>query len=163
MPKRLAVLLLLLLWGYARPGLAQTVRVVKLPALQALLARPGDTTYVVNFWATWCKPCLEELPAFEQLSARHAHDKVKVVLVSLDFASKLETKVQPLVRQQRLASTVWLLNETDSNVFIDQVDPSWSGALPFTVVFNNARHRRQSFEQPLTPTELEAALQAMMQ
>jgi thiol-disulfide isomerase/thioredoxin len=109
---------------------------------------------VVNFWATWCKPCLEELPAFEQLSARHAHDKVKVVLVSLDFASKLETKVQPLVRQQRLASTVWLLNETDSNVFIDQVDPSWSGALPFTVVFNNARHRRKSFEQPLTLPEL---------
>ncbi|GAA4359244.1 hypothetical protein GCM10023185_25700 [Hymenobacter saemangeumensis] len=142
----------------ASPALAQQVRVVKLPELQRLLARPGDTTYVVNFWATWCKPCLEELPAFEQLRARHRRDKVQVLLISLDFRSKLESKVQPFVQQRRLASPVWLLNETDPNVFIDQVDPAWSGALPFTLIFNNARKQRKSFERPLTLAELEAEL-----
>jgi thiol-disulfide isomerase/thioredoxin len=155
--------LVLLLGLLSLSAAAQPVRVVKLPALQQLLARAGDTTYVVNFWATWCKPCLEELPYFEQLGARHARDKVKVVLISLDFPSKLDTKVRPFVQQHKLASTVWLLNETDPNVFIDQIDPGWSGALPFTLLFNNARQQRTAFEKPLTLAELEAALLKLSQ
>ncbi|GAA4373539.1 TlpA disulfide reductase family protein [Hymenobacter koreensis] len=155
--KRVLLSGVLLLVG-AVGALGQQVRVVKLPALQQLLARPSDTTYVVNFWATWCAPCVEELPNFEQLRTRHARDKVKVVLVSLDFASKLDTKVRPFVQRQGLRSTVWLLNETDQNAFIDKVDPSWSGALPFTLIFNNRQQRRQAFEKPLTLTELESAL-----
>jgi thiol-disulfide isomerase/thioredoxin len=159
-PARRAWLLIgsLLLMGWATPARAQTVRVVKLPAVKALLARPTDTTYVVNFWATWCKPCVEELPGFEQLRAAHATDKVQVILVSMDFASQLETKVKPFVQRQKLQSHIWLLQETDANAFIDQIDPSWSGALPFTIVFNNARQHRQVFERSVTVTELEAAL-----
>lgn len=163
MPARSFLLLLFLaaFTGGLPAARAQQVRVVKAPELQALLARNTDTTYVVNFWATWCKPCLEELPAFEQFRTRHAHEKVQVILISLDFASKLDTKVRPFVKQQRLASPVWLLSESDPNVFIDQVDPGWSGALPFTLIFNNARQRRQSFERPLTGTELESALSSL--
>ncbi|QHJ07292.1 TlpA disulfide reductase family protein [Hymenobacter busanensis] len=145
----------------ALPAAAQQVRVVKLPALQQLLARPTDTTYVVNFWATWCGPCVAELPHFEQLRRRHATAKVQVLLVSLDFASQLDKKVRPFVQRHRLVAPVWLLNEPDQNAFIDKVDAGWSGALPFTLVFNNARHRRQSFEKPLTLPELETALQAV--
>jgi thiol-disulfide isomerase/thioredoxin len=139
---------------------AQQVRVVKLPALQQLLQRPSDTTYVVNFWATWCRPCIEELPHFEQLRARQAGKPVQVVLVSLDFTSKLDSKVRPFVQKQGLKSRVWLLSEPDQNAYIDAIDPKWSGALPFTVVYNNRRRHRQSFEQPLTLAELEAAVQA---
>ena len=107
MNKLLVLLTVLLLTAPA--AWAQQVRVVKLPALQQLLLRPTDTVYVVNFWATWCKPCIEELPHFEQLRARHAGGKVQVLLVSLDFASKLETKVRPFVQQQALKSRVWLV------------------------------------------------------
>ncbi len=146
-------------WADAPP----LVRVVKLPVVRQLLARPGDTTYVVNFWATWCKPCVAELPGFEQVAAAHHGQPVRVVLVSLDFPSLLTTKVQPYVARQRFASPVWLLAEADANAYINAVDPTWSGALPFTVVFNNARHRRQTFERPLAPAELEAAVQTVRQ
>ncbi|OON68925.1 hypothetical protein B0919_11120 [Hymenobacter sp. CRA2] len=150
---------LLLLAGPA--ARAQQVRVVKLPALQELLRRSGDTTYVVNFWATWCKPCIEELPNFEQLRTRYARQNVRVVLVSLDFPSKLDAKVRPFVQRQGLKSAVWLLSETDQNAYIEAIDPKWTGALPFTVVYNNARQRRRSFEQALSAAELEAAVQAV--
>jgi thiol-disulfide isomerase/thioredoxin len=141
---------------------AQQVRVVKLPALQQLLTRPSDTTYIINFWATWCKPCIEELPNFEQVRARHAREKVKVVLVSMDFPSKLDSKVKPFVKQQKLASAVWLLNESDPNVFIDKIEPSWSGALPFTLLVNTRRKQRKAIERPLTRAELETELKAFL-
>lgn len=155
---KLPVLLTALLLASAAH--AQQVRVVKLPALQQQLQRPSDTVYVVNFWATWCKPCIEELPHFEQLRARYARQKVQVLLVSLDFPSKLDAKVRPFVQRQALKSPVWLLNESDQNAYIDAIDPQWSGALPFTLILNNARQRRQRFEQPLTLAELEKAVQA---
>ncbi len=142
----------------ALPGRAQHVAVVKFPALQKRLAQPSDTTYIVNFWATWCGPCVAELPHFERVRAAYAKQKVKVLLVSLDYASQLDKKVRPFVLKRGLKSEVWLLNETDPNTWMDKVDAQWSGALPFTLIFNNQTKQRASFEQPLSAAELTAAL-----
>lgn len=143
----------------AAPTFAQNVVVIRFPELQKRLARPTDTTYVVNFWATWCGPCVKELPNFEQLRAANAGKKVKVLLVSLDYASQLEKKVKPFVKQRGLKSEVLLLNEPDPNDWIDKVDAKWSGALPFTLIFNNQTKQRTSFERELSAAELTAALQ----
>ncbi|MBF9220654.1 TlpA disulfide reductase family protein [Hymenobacter ruricola] len=143
----------------AGPGFAQQVAVIKFPELQKRLARPTDTTYVVNFWATWCAPCVKELPNFEQLRTANAGQKVKVLLVSMDYASQLGKKVKPFVKQRGLKSEVVLLNESDPNNFIDKVDPKWSGALPFTLIFNNKNKQRLTFEKELSRAELDAALQ----
>ena len=151
----------LLLCGlFAAPsGFAQRVAVVKFTELQKRLARPTDTTYVVNFWATWCGPCVKELPGFEQLRVANAGRKVKVLLVSLDYASQLNTKVKPFVRQRGLQSEVVLLDEADPNEWIDKVDAKWSGALPFTLIYNNKTRLRATFERELSAAELAAALQ----
>ena len=146
----------------AAPTFAQNVVVIRFPELQKRLARPTDTTYVVNFWATWCGPCVKELPNFEQLRAANAGKKVKVLLVSLDYASQLEKKVKPFVKQRGLKSEVLLLNEPDPNDWIDKVDAKWSGALPFTLIFNNKTKQRATFEHELTKTALATALQKFL-
>jgi thiol-disulfide isomerase/thioredoxin len=158
-PKPLLLSLSLL---FAAPAFAQQVAVIKFPALQKRLARPTDTTYVVNFWATWCAPCVKELPGFEQVGAANANKKVKVLLVNLDYASQLEKKVKPFVKQRGLKSEVVLLNEADPNEWIEKVDTKWSGALPFTLIINNATKKRVSFERELSPAELTAALQKFL-
>jgi thiol-disulfide isomerase/thioredoxin len=155
-PKLVALLFSLFL---ASPGFAQNVQVIKFPQLQERLARATDTTYVVNFWATWCAPCVKELPNFDQLTATYATRKVKVLLVSLDYASQLTKKVQPFVKQRQLKSEVVLLNESDPNSWLDKVDAKWSGALPFTLIFNNKTGQRSTFEQELSAAELTAAVQ----
>ncbi|MBC6699445.1 TlpA disulfide reductase family protein [Hymenobacter puniceus] len=147
----------------ALPGQAQQVAVIRLPQLQQRLSQPNDTTYVVNFWATWCGPCVKELPYFEHLSRVYAGQKVKVLLVSTDYVSQLSKKVKPFIVKQKLRSEVVLLNETDPNTWMDKVDRQWSGALPFTLMINNKRQKRASFEQEFTQPELTAALQKFLQ
>lgn len=145
-----------------RPTQAQQVALIKLPELQKRLSRNTDTTYVINFWATWCAPCVKELPYFEQVNTTYAKQKVKVLLVSMDYASQLDKKVKPFVLKRGLKSEVVLLNETDPNTWMDKVDGKWSGALPFTLIINNRKQKRMAYEQEFTQPELTAALQQFL-
>ena len=137
---------------------APLIREVNWSALESLLNSNTDTTYIVNFWATWCGPCVEELPYFEQLSRNFASQKVRVVLVSMDFVKDKERRVVPFVERMKLKNTVWLLNEPDANSWIDRVDPSWSGALPATLILNATQKKRAFYEKSLTYETLAHAL-----
>ncbi|MBD2767901.1 TlpA family protein disulfide reductase [Hymenobacter sp. BT664] len=146
----------------AAPSQAQHVAVIKFPELQKRLAQPTDTTYVVNFWATWCGPCVKELPNFEQVRSAYANQKVKVLLVSLDYASQLDKKIKPFIKQRKLQSEVVLLNEPDPNTWLGKIDPKWTGSIPFTLIVNNQRRQHATFEQELSTAELTAALQKFL-
>ncbi|MPR33325.1 redoxin domain-containing protein [Cytophagaceae bacterium SJW1-29] len=135
-----------------------TVREVKWSALENLLNSNTDTTYIVNFWATWCGPCVKELPYFEQLNRSFAGQKVKIVLVSMDFVQDKDKRVVPFVERMQLKNTVWLLNEPDANSWIDRVDPSWSGALPATLILNPTNKKRAFYEKSLNYETLAHAL-----
>lgn len=90
----------------------------------------NDTTYVINFWATWCIPCVKELPYFEELNKKYLNKKVKVVLVSLDFTLK---QVEAYATKKSLQSKIVLLSDSKTNSWINKVDPTWSGAIPITL------------------------------
>lgn len=100
------------------------------------LNRKSDTTYVVNFWATWCKPCVAELPYFETLTENYKDQKVKVVLVSLDFANQLTKKLIPFVEENKLKSDVVALFDGNYDSWIDKVNKEWDGAIPVTLIYN---------------------------
>ncbi len=92
--------------------------------------------HVINFWATWCKPCVAEMPYIDALTEKYGED-IKVTLISLDFPRKIKSKLIPFLEKHKLKSEVVLLDDGRVNEWIDQVDPSWSGAIPATVVFKN--------------------------
>jgi thiol-disulfide isomerase/thioredoxin len=129
--KKLVLLFLLLC---IVPSQAQ-VRAIKLPELQAM-TMGKDTLYVVNFWSTWCKPCMQELPSFDSLS-RQIKGPVKLILVSLDFTENLKTKVEPVIKNNHITATCVLLDETDANTFIPAIHKNWSGSIPVTVLYYN--------------------------
>lgn len=120
--------------------------------LEKFLSTTDDKTYVVNFWATWCAPCVKELPYFEKLNATYS-DQLEVILVSLDFPGKYETKLKPYIKEKNLQSKVIALNDVDSNSWIPKIDESWTGAIPATIIFNKTK--RQFYEQSFTYEELE--------
>jgi thiol-disulfide isomerase/thioredoxin len=104
----------------------------------------ADTTYVINFWATWCAPCVKELPYFEQLRERNEMKPFKMILVSLDFKSKLEG-VKSLIAKKGIESEVVLLADGRASEWIDLVDSTWSGAIPATLVIKN--NKRYFYEK----------------
>ncbi|MBC8109493.1 MAG: TlpA family protein disulfide reductase [Verrucomicrobia bacterium] len=134
------------------------VKVVKLADLQQLLTAKQDTTYIINFWATWCSPCIEELPYFEEINRKTADRNVKVYLVSLDEIEGLDHKVVSFIKKKNLQSEVWLLDEHDANVWMNQIDTSWSGAIPATLVVNTFRRKRIFVDESVTLQVLEAMI-----
>lgn len=117
------------------------------------LEQDNDTVYVVNFWATWCAPCVKELPYFEKIREKYRDRPLKVLLVSLDFPDKAKTGLIPYINKKNLGSEVVLLDDPDANSWIPAVDPEWSGAIPATVIYSG--EERSFYEQSFTYEELE--------
>ncbi len=92
-----------------------------------------NKVYVVNYWATWCGPCVKELPFFEKLTEKYP--EIEVVLVSIDFADQYESKLLPFVEKRKIQSRVIHMSDPKANDWIDRVDPSWSGSIPVTVFY----------------------------
>jgi thiol-disulfide isomerase/thioredoxin len=113
-------------------------------------------TYVVNFWATWCKPCIKEMPYFEELAQNYKDKDVEVLFVSLDFPRLLEKQVIPFVKENNIQSKVVLLDDTGANEWIDKVSAEWSGAIPATVIYNSKK--RNFYERTFDYSTLEKAL-----
>lgn len=142
-PYRLRLLIIPLACFLAATGLsAQSAKLTvfdSLPQLEARINQAGNATIVVNFWATWCKPCVEELPSFEELRNRYANQNVQVILVSLDFKSHIEKKLIPFLKAQKLQSEVILFADQDANNWIPRVFEAWDGAIPATLVVKGAK------------------------
>lgn len=119
---------------------------------EPILHKNSDTLYVVNFWATWCKPCVKELPHFDELADKFPDEKIKVVLVSLDFSENVEKQVLPFLERKKIKSEVVVLDDPDPNSWIEKVDPSWSGAIPATVIYS--KDKRFFYERDFTEEAL---------
>ncbi|WP_397363459.1 redoxin domain-containing protein [Olleya sp. R77988] len=138
-----------------------TLKVVDFEGLEAYLAaKDKSETYVINFWATWCAPCVKELPYFEKLNANYLDKKVEVILVSLDFPKHIDTKLKPFLKKQKLKSEVILLDDVDSNTWIPKVDKDWSGAIPATIIYN--QDKTVFYERSFIYEELEHELQQFL-
>lgn len=134
---------------------AQSIEVIKFSDLDKMISSESETTKVINFWATWCKPCVKELPQFLELHEKYQSKDLELSLVSFDFIEDLENKLRPFVTKKNIKANVYLLDETDYNAFIDKVDPSWSGAIPATLIIAKGNQKRAFFEKEFEESELE--------
>ena len=131
---------------------AQQVDLLTLNQLYERVKKGHDTTFIINFWATWCVPCVKELPNFEKLSDGYKNENLKVLLVNLDYKSKLNSSVLPFIKKNGIKNEVFMLNEPDPEVYINRIDSSWSGALPATLMLKD--RKRKFFEKDFTYSEL---------
>ncbi len=133
-------------------GIGQDITEIDGDGIAALSRISNDTTYVINFWATWCSPCVKEIDFFEEVHTSFEDSKVKVILVSLDFPNQVELRLIPFLEAREITAQVMLMTDLNYNSWIERVDKSWSGAIPATLIFN--REQRVFLEQELTRDEL---------
>ena len=128
--------------------------------LKPLLEKNDGKTYIVNFWATWCAPCVKELPYFEKIKKEYDDKNVEVLLVSLDFPKQVEKKLIPFINKRKLNSKVVLLDDINEDVWIKAIDENWSGAIPATLIYN--KNKRSFYEHSFDYETLEKELQTFI-
>lgn len=118
----------------------------------------NDTTYVINFWATWCIPCRRELPDFEKIDSAYQSEKVKILLVNLDFPDAIRKSLVPFIKKNNIRSEVIVLDDPNSNYWINQVDSSWNGNIPATLIYNKKNNFREFYATMMNYEELNSIL-----
>lgn len=137
---------------------SQTVAKWKIEDVVKSFSGKNDTVYVVNFWATFCKPCIEEIPDFIRIVEKYKTQKVKLLLVSLDLPSYYPAKIAAFAKKNNYKTNIVWLNETNADHFCPMIDAKWSGAIPSTIIVNNKTGYKKFAEDQMKPEEFEAAL-----
>lgn len=148
--KRLVLLTLAILtFG---PLYSQDIKTLNFNELEPKFNISNDTTYVINFWAMWCKPCVEELPEFEHIRKEYQNKKIKVLLISMDFGSNVEKRLVKFLKRKGIDAEVLILDDPDANSWVGKVDKEWDGALPATVVYK--KDKKKFFIGKITYSQL---------
>ena len=142
-------------------GFSQDVKKIKVTELARIIAE-NKGPLIINFWATFCKPCIEEMPAFEKMAAKYKQKGVQLIFVSLDMQDDYPKKVNAFVTKRKIKSRVTWLDETDADYFIPKIDSSWSGAIPATLFVNSQKGYKKFLEEQLSEEKLEKEIMAIL-
>ena len=126
----------------------QKVPITDFNGVKKWLNKQTDSVYVINFWATWCSPCVKEFPFFEQLALENSSRNVKVLMINLDFPDQYEKRLIPFLQVRKSRLDVIMLDDPNQNEWISRVDSSWSGSLPATLIYSKGE--RIFLEKELT-------------
>lgn len=120
----------------ALPAASEPVKLVKPEDYRARIVAPKKgRVLLVNFWATWCDPCREEMPALTAAAKGFPVRDLAVVLVSVDSLKK-SPDVAKLLAKEKIPFVCWQAKSHDPQTFVDAVDRGWSGAVPYTLVYD---------------------------
>lgn len=141
---------------------AQLIPSWKIADVVKYYGKKSDSVYVINFWATFCKPCVAEIPYLQRITEKYQSQKVKLILVSLDLASYYPGLIRKFAAKNNIKADIVWLNETDADYFCGQVDKKWSGSLPATLFVNTRSGSRSFFEESLSEGKFEEELKKII-
>ena len=123
----------------------------------------SSSPLVINFWASWCKPCVHEIPWFEKNIIPLESKGVKLILVSLDLKEDYPKAIAAFAKKENYQSIIIWLDETNPDMFCPKIDRSWDGAIPVTLMVNNKKKYKQFFAQQLPEPRLKSELQKLIE
>ena len=141
---------------------AQEVERIRVPDLEIILKNPENKLFVINLWATWCPPCVKELPDFEKVAKSYKKSDVSFVMISLDFPSEIEKTLIPFLEKNGVSLDVKVMTDTDYNSWIDKVDTNWQGNIPSTLFFNNHKKFRYFHSGEISEPELRKIIDSLI-
>jgi thiol-disulfide isomerase/thioredoxin len=155
------LLFVFVLFISCRQASSQSIPKWKITDLEEYIAK-SDNPVVVNFWATYCGPCIKEIPYFQEVVKQYEKKGVKLLLVSLDFKESFPNKIDSFVNKRKFTSKIVWLDETNADYFCPKVDSKWSGAMPATLFINNKKGHRSFFEEEIPKEKFEAEIKKIL-
>jgi thiol-disulfide isomerase/thioredoxin len=140
---------------------AQDIPKWKIGDLEAYIKK-SDKPTVINFWATFCKPCIAEIPHFQKLVKQYEKEGVQLLLVSLDMQEMYPEKIKIFADKFKFTAPIVFLDETNADIFCPKVDKKWSGAIPASIFINNKTGYRKFFEAEMSEEKFESELNSLI-
>jgi peroxiredoxin len=112
---------------------------------------------VVNLWATWCAPCVAELPEFVTMNRMYRKRNFQLVTISLDEPEKRDDALKVL-QENHVAATNYLLHTKDRDKFAEALDPEWPGPVPYTLLIAPGGKVIYRYSGPIDPLEVKRAI-----
>jgi thiol-disulfide isomerase/thioredoxin len=139
---------------------AQSIKKWKYAELEQYINQ-SKTPIVINFWATFCKPCVDEIPYFQKLVKQYSNKNVKLLLASIDFPEYFPAKIEAFAKKNGFTAEIVWIDEDDPGQFCPKIDANWSGVLPATLFINRKKNYRNFHSQQLSETELKTELEKL--
>ena len=117
-----------------------------------------DSVLVMSFWATFCKPCVEEIPYLQSITEKYKGQRAKLFLVSLDLPEFFPAKIEAYAKSKDFYVPMAWLNETNADYFCPKIDKGWDGSIPCTLIVNNKKGYRHFIDHQMKPEEFEGEL-----
>ena len=155
------LLFVFVLFFSCRQANSQSIPKWKITDLEEYISK-SDTPVIVNFWATYCVPCIKEIPYFQEVVKQYEKKGVKLLLVSLDFKESFPDKISSFADKRKLTSPIVWLDETDADYFCPKVDSAWSGVMPATLFINNKKGHRSFFEEEMSKEKFETEIRKIL-
>ena len=155
------LLIVFVLFFSCRQANSQSIAKWKITDLQEYISK-SDTPTIVSFWATYCGPCIKEIPYFQEVVKQYEKKGVKLLLVSLDFKESFPDKISSFADKRKFTSTIVWLDETNADYFCPKVDSKWSGVMPATLFINNKKGHRSFFEEEMSKDKFETELKKIL-
>lgn len=132
------------------------------PGLKQAISREKGRVVLLNFWATWCVPCREEFPSLSQLQTKHRKSGLTVLGVSTDFQKQRAEVEKFLVQQRPSFANYRKKSGGDDQDFIEAVDASWGGELPFSVLYDRAGRKVKIYSGKLEIPAVEREIRRLL-
>ena len=124
---------------------------------QQIATHKGKEAVLVNFWATTCAPCLKEFPMIVELSNKYKDNGIKIYFVTTDWMDHKDRAIA-FLEKQGVKGVTFIKEEGNDNNFIRAINDDWSGALPFTIVFDKNGNITDHWEMEKDKTRFESAI-----
>ena len=123
---------------------SRIVAPITVKGLEQLIHQRNGKVLLLNVWATWCKPCIEEFPDLIRLHRTYRDSAVDIVAISVDYPDEVDSKILPFLDSLNVSFKVFVADLQKQEDLINALNPSWSGAVPATFVYD-AHGQRTAF------------------
>jgi len=140
---------------------AQSIPKWKMSVLEEYIKK-SESPLIISFWATYCIPCIKEIPYFQEMVKKYETNEVKLLLVSLDFEESYPDKIQKFSNKMKFTSPIVWLDEVNADYFCPKIDSKWSGVMPATLFINNKSGYRSFFEESIPQEKFEVEINKLL-